>query len=282
MTDVEQRLPRHVRIHLAPLRSRESGHLEQLTSAVIRGGEVLGVRLLDGPSEIQLRVERAPSGYAISGSATGRWEGECRRCLRPIDGSLTADIDERFDPNEGKAPPLRVVGGSKWVENPRQGARLDRSEDRPSARPGAAVGSNEDGEPVTSLLGEVLDVTGLVRESLLFALPLAPICADQCPGPDPETYPIAESSAPPLNLDSLSAMGGLDAEDWGLGAPSAGAPEDGDADSPTSGDATAGDATSGETAEGEGEASERGTDPRWAKLRSLEVESDEPDDGGSA
>jgi uncharacterized protein len=49
-------------------------------------------------------------------------------------------------------------------------------------------------EPVegeTYLLGrEDLDLEPVLREALALALPLAPLCDESCPGPDPEAHPV--------------------------------------------------------------------------------------------
>jgi uncharacterized protein len=38
-----------------------------------------------------------------------------------------------------------------------------------------------------------IDLTPAVREALALALPLAPLCGDDCPGPDPEAHPVTTS-----------------------------------------------------------------------------------------
>jgi uncharacterized protein len=53
-------------------------------------------------------------------------------------------------------------------------------------------------EPVegeTYLLGrDDIDLEPVIREALALALPLAPVCRDDCAGPDPESHPV--STAP--------------------------------------------------------------------------------------
>ncbi|HEY8547810.1 MAG TPA: DUF177 domain-containing protein [Acidimicrobiales bacterium] len=41
--------------------------------------------------------------------------------------------------------------------------------------------------PITD---ERIDVGAVLRELLALALPLAPLCSDDCPGPDPEAHPV--------------------------------------------------------------------------------------------
>jgi uncharacterized protein len=40
------------------------------------------------------------------------------------------------------------------------------------------------------LVGEHVDLAPMLRESLALALPLAPLCSDDCVGPDPEDHPV--------------------------------------------------------------------------------------------
>ena len=39
--------------------------------------------------------------------------------------------------------------------------------------------------------GEQIDLEPVLRESLALALPLAPLCREDCPGPSPEDHPVA-------------------------------------------------------------------------------------------
>ncbi len=60
-------------------------------------------------------------------------------------------------------------------------------------------------EEVLPIEGDLLDLEPLVRELVLSSLPLAPLCGEDCPGPDPERFPTtteaeveaAESEAEP-------------------------------------------------------------------------------------
>lgn len=45
------------------------------------------------------------------------------------------------------------------------------------------------------LEGEVIDLEPLVRDAVLLALPLAPLCRDDCRGPAPERFPAAPEEA---------------------------------------------------------------------------------------
>lgn len=47
------------------------------------------------------------------------------------------------------------------------------------------------------LAGDLLDLGPLVRETALLALPLAPLCADDCRGPAPDSFPAVVAGVQP-------------------------------------------------------------------------------------
>lgn len=50
------------------------------------------------------------------------------------------------------------------------------------------VDAPEDSE-LLPLVGDQIDLVPLVREAVVLSLPLAPLCREDCPGPDPDRYP---------------------------------------------------------------------------------------------
>lgn len=50
------------------------------------------------------------------------------------------------------------------------------------------VGADDDSE-LLPLEGDQIDLVPIVREAVVLSLPLAPLCRDDCPGPDPDRYP---------------------------------------------------------------------------------------------
>ncbi len=111
------------------------------------GIEVLGVP--EGSSvDIDLRLEAVMEGVLVSGSAQVELEGECARCLEPIEDILNVDIQELF-----------VYDDSG-----------------PAAR-----GDDLDDE-VSRLEGDLIDLEPLLRDAVVLALPFQPLCRDDCPG----------------------------------------------------------------------------------------------------
>ncbi|MFN8039714.1 MAG: DUF177 domain-containing protein [Acidimicrobiales bacterium] len=58
--------------------------------------------------------------------------------------------------------------------------------------------------------GDHVDLEPMARDAVLLALPLAPLCRPDCPGPDPDAFPVAVGDGP----------GGDDGDDEGAGGPS--------------------------------------------------------------
>ncbi len=53
-------------------------------------------------------------------------------------------------------------------------------------------------EDLLPLDGDVVDLGPVVHDAAVLALPLAPLCREDCAGPDPEHFPVAtEGSTPP-------------------------------------------------------------------------------------
>lgn len=113
---------------------------------------------------LDLRLESVVEGVLVSGTATARVEGECSRCLDPVRDEVTADLTELYAYPETDARG-RVV--------------------RPAAVDGHEVeGPGDEGGP--TLTGDRLDLEPTVRDAVVLALPLAPLCRDDCLGLCPQ------------------------------------------------------------------------------------------------
>lgn len=55
-----------------------------------------------------VELEAIAGGVVVQGTVTVPWTGECRRCLRPVEGVRRAEVREIFevDPTEGETYPL--------------------------------------------------------------------------------------------------------------------------------------------------------------------------------
>lgn len=90
-------------------------------------------------------LDSVDGGIEVTATVAAPWSGECRRCLRPVNGRLEARVRELFRP--------RHRG-----ENP------------------------DDDEETYPLTGEQLDLRPLVRDAILLELPIAPLCRPDCAG----------------------------------------------------------------------------------------------------
>ncbi|MCW2758289.1 MAG: hypothetical protein JWO46_2035, partial [Nocardioidaceae bacterium] len=114
----------------------------------------LGIEVLrvpeGAPVEIDLRLEAVMEGVLASGEARADLEGECVRCLEPIEDTVRIDFQELFvydDPDLGE-----IV----------------------------------DDEGVSRLENDLLDLEPVLRDAVVLALPFQPLCRPDCPGLCPE------------------------------------------------------------------------------------------------
>jgi uncharacterized protein len=95
---------------VAELLRRLGTRREVAVSAVLDDIAISSATVTEG-AEIEGRFTlEAMSDHAITvqGTITAPWTGECRRCLRTIEGTVSLDVDEVFDtrPVEGETYPL--------------------------------------------------------------------------------------------------------------------------------------------------------------------------------
>ena len=108
------------------------------------GTEVIGVP--EGSDlELDLRLEAVMEGILVSGTIRGRAEGECVRCLDPVEDEIEADVQELF------VYPGRTPEG-------------------------------EDEDELRELVDEMIDLEPVLYDTLVPALPFQPVCRDDCPG----------------------------------------------------------------------------------------------------
>ncbi len=111
----------------------------------------LGIDVLQiaegAPIELDLRLEAVMEGVLITGTATAALDGECVRCLDPIEEPLDVRFQELYlyDDQGDQAP------------------------------------DDEDDE-VRMLEDDLLDLEPLLRDAVVLALPYQPLCEEDCPG----------------------------------------------------------------------------------------------------
>jgi len=134
--------------------TRELGRHAGLSRAVTRSVPVevaLGVPdviTIEAGSELQLDLllESVVEGVLVSGTASAHAAGACSRCLDPLEMDVEVDVQELF------------------------------------AYPGSATEETTDEDEIPRLVDDRIDLEPIVRDAIVLALPLAPLCSEDCRG----------------------------------------------------------------------------------------------------
>ncbi|MFJ4833213.1 YceD family protein [Streptomyces sp. NPDC088747] len=138
---------------------RRPGALQRL-SRTIDAPKDLGIQGVIGvpegaPVELDLRLESVMEGVLVTGTARALAKGECVRCLEPLELELEAEFQEMFSYPDAD----------------------DRG--RPKAEP---ADDAEDDEDTLFLEDGLFDLEVVLRDAVVLALPMQPVCQDDCPG----------------------------------------------------------------------------------------------------
>ena len=95
---------------------------------------------------LDLRLESVVEGVLVSGEVTVPVEGSCARCLEPDEHTLRLDLHELF------------------------------------AYEGSTTEATSDEDEVRLVEADHLDLEPMVRDAVVLALPLSPVCSDDCRG----------------------------------------------------------------------------------------------------
>jgi uncharacterized protein len=98
------------------------------------------------PVALDLRLEAVVEGVLVSGTVTAPVDAECGRCLEPVRTEVVVDIQELF------------------------------------AYPDSTTDVSADEDEISRLDGDLLDLEPTVRDAVVLALPLSPLCDDDCRG----------------------------------------------------------------------------------------------------
>ncbi len=141
---------------------RRPGALQRL-SRTVDAPKDLGIQDVIGvpegaPVELDLRLESVMEGVLVTGTARARAEGECVRCLEPLGLELEADFQEMFSYPDAD----------------------DRG--RVKAEPADDAGESAENEDRLFLEDGLFDLEPVLRDAVVLALPMQPVCQDDCPG----------------------------------------------------------------------------------------------------
>ncbi|TNY36090.1 YceD family protein [Thermomonospora catenispora] len=131
---------------------RRPGSMQELTCTVPAPAD-LGVEMVGVPEgadvELDLRLESVLEGILVTGTARMPLTGECARCLDPLEEDFEADFQELF-----------------VYPDTRSGGEAEEDEHR--------------------IEGDAIDLEPVLRDTVVLALPLSPLCRDDCPGLCPD------------------------------------------------------------------------------------------------
>lgn len=142
---------------------RRPGALQRLTRTVDAPADlgldgVIGVPQ-GAPVELELRLESVMEGVLVTGTARATAEGECVRCLEPLRREVVADFQEMFS-----YPDADDRGRAKHAE----------------------PGDDAEDEDIIPLEDGMFDLEPVLRDAAVLALPMQPVCREDCAGLCPE------------------------------------------------------------------------------------------------
>jgi len=116
-------------------------------TAVAPDGLGSGLVLVTAGADVvlDLRFEAVSEGVLVTGSAVAPLTGECARCLDPLTSAIEVSFQELY----------------RYLPDP---------------------GEDEDDGEERFLDGDFLDLEPAFRDAVVLALPLSPLCRDDCPG----------------------------------------------------------------------------------------------------
>ncbi|RPF25632.1 YceD family protein [Georgenia muralis] len=169
---------------------RRAGAMRTLRTSVPApadmGTEVIGVPL-GAELDLDLTLQAVADGVLVTGTAAAPLHGECVRCLRDVDSSITVDVSELYY-YEGRKAALTEEG-------------------------------DEEAEDLPELEGELLDLEPTVRDAVVLALPFQPLCRADCAGLCPHCGVRLDDAEPGHHHEELdprwAALGSLFAENEG-------------------------------------------------------------------
>ncbi|UYQ66684.1 YceD family protein [Streptomyces peucetius] len=140
---------------------RRPGALQRISRTVDAPND-LGIADVVGvpegaPVELDLRLESVMEGVLVTGTARASAEGECVRCLEPLRHEVAADFQELFT--------------------------YPDADDR--GRTAEPVDDEED-EDRLFLEDGLFDLEPVLRDAVVLALPMQPVCRETCEGLCPE------------------------------------------------------------------------------------------------
>ena len=109
---------------------------------------------------LDVKFEAVTEGVLVTGSATAPLAGECARCLAPLAATVTASFTE-----------LYLYDRHDKHDRHDKRDKHDRFDE-----------DEEQDEEEFYLDGDLLDLEPVLRDAVVLALPMSPLCREDCPG----------------------------------------------------------------------------------------------------
>jgi uncharacterized protein len=106
---------------------------------------------------LEVRFEAVSEGVLATGTVIAPLAGECARCLAPLSSSVTAGFQELYLYPDGRHD---------------RHDKHDRHDEQ----------EEQDAEELYYLDGDLLDLEPVFRDAVVLALPMSPLCREDCPG----------------------------------------------------------------------------------------------------
>ena len=119
---------------------------------------------------LDVKFEAVTEGVLVTGSAPAPLAGECARCLRPLNTSVTASFTELYLYPDGRRTHDKHEKYDKHAKHDRHNSREWFDED------------TEQDDEEYHLDGDLLDLEPVLRDAVVLALPMSPLCREDCPG----------------------------------------------------------------------------------------------------
>ncbi|HEY3923669.1 MAG TPA: YceD family protein [Acidothermaceae bacterium] len=132
---------------------RRPGSMRTVTRTVPAPADVRGELIGPIPGSdlvLDLRLESVSEGVLVSGTIQVMLTGECARCLDVLTSPLEVDIQQLF------------------------------------VYPGNEIDEDDEDDEIGQLVDDYVDLEPVLRDAVVLALPLAPVCREDCPGLCPQ------------------------------------------------------------------------------------------------
>jgi uncharacterized protein len=141
---------------------------------------------------LDVRFEAVTEGVLATGTVTAPLAGECARCLAPLTSTVTARFQELYLYQEER--PHGAAGRGSAGRGAHDKYHRSDHYDEPE----------EQDDEQLHLDGDLLNLEPALRDAVVLALPMSPLCRDDCPGLCVECgVPLAEAGPDHRHEDAV-------------------------------------------------------------------------------